>query len=150
MAGFGVVRGFSPQKIELAPARKQSACSSLLFTSQPAESRTTEAGIRIRATAIVRTNSSGSASATGEVGGNWGDVRCGLPCERLSKLRFSQRLGGDHNMATTILGIVREGKIVPEIPLPEGLEVQIMLPEAALVVPPELQAELDAWSLGSA
>jgi hypothetical protein len=50
----------------------------------------------------------------------------------------------------TILGIVREGKIVPEIPLPEGLEVQIMLPEATLVVPPELQAELDAWSLGSA
>jgi hypothetical protein len=53
-------------------------------------------------------------------------------------------------MATTILGIVREGKIVPEIPLPEGLEVQIMLPEATLVVPPELQAELDAWSPGSA
>jgi hypothetical protein len=53
-------------------------------------------------------------------------------------------------MATTILGIVRGGKIVPEIPLPEGLEVQIMLPEATLDVPPELQAELDAWSLGSA
>lgn len=53
-------------------------------------------------------------------------------------------------MTTTILGIVREGKIVPEIPLPEGLEVQITLPEATLVVPPDLQAELDAWSLGSA
>jgi hypothetical protein len=53
-------------------------------------------------------------------------------------------------MATTIQGIVREGKIVPEIPLPEGLEVQITLPESTFVVPPELQEELDAWSLGSA
>ena len=53
-------------------------------------------------------------------------------------------------MATMIRGIVREGKIVPETPLPEGLQVQIALPEELVIVPPELQAELEAWSLGSA
>ena len=53
-------------------------------------------------------------------------------------------------MATVIRGIVKEGKIIPQTPLPEGLEVEIALPEETLVVPPELQAEFDAWSLGSA
>jgi len=53
-------------------------------------------------------------------------------------------------MATMIWGIVKEGKIVPQTPLPEGLQVQITLPEETVVVPPELQTELDAWSLGSA
>ena len=53
-------------------------------------------------------------------------------------------------MATMIWGIVREGRIVPQTPLPEGLEVQISVPEETVLVPPELQAELDAWSLGSA
>ena len=68
MAGLGVVRSFSPKKIEFAPARKQRACNSSLIASRPAESRTNEAGIMIRATAMVRTNSSGSrgpASASG-------------------------------------------------------------------------------------
>jgi len=53
-------------------------------------------------------------------------------------------------MTTTIWGIVRDGKIVPQTPLPEGLHVQITLPENVSAVPPELQAELDAWTLGSA
>jgi len=53
-------------------------------------------------------------------------------------------------MATMIWGIVKEGKIVPQMPLPEGLQVQITLPEETVVVPPELQTELDAWSLASA
>jgi hypothetical protein len=53
-------------------------------------------------------------------------------------------------MATMIWGIVKEGKIVPETPLPEGLHVRITLPEETAGVPPELQAELEAWSLGSA
>jgi hypothetical protein len=52
-------------------------------------------------------------------------------------------------MATTIWGIVKEGKIIPQSPLPEGWEVEITLPEEVVVIPPELQAELDAWSLGS-
>ena len=49
-----------------------------------------------------------------------------------------------------IWGIVREGRVVPQTPLPEGLEVQISVPDETVLVPPELQAELDAWSLGSA
>jgi len=52
-------------------------------------------------------------------------------------------------MAATIWGVVREGKIVPQTPLPDGLQVQITLPED-VVIPRELQAELDAWSQGSA
>jgi uncharacterized protein (DUF433 family) len=48
-------------------------------------------------------------------------------------------------MSLTIWGVVREGKIVPQRPLPDGLQVQITLPEEA-VIPEELQAELDAWS----
>jgi hypothetical protein len=53
-------------------------------------------------------------------------------------------------VATLIRGIVKEGKIIPQTPLPEGLEVEIALPEQTFLVPPDLQAEFDAWSLGSA
>ncbi len=53
-------------------------------------------------------------------------------------------------MAIIVQGIVRDGKIVPEAPLPEGLRVQILLPENALSVPGDIQAELDAWALGNA
>jgi hypothetical protein len=52
-------------------------------------------------------------------------------------------------MSTTIWGVVREGKIVPQTSLPDGLQVQITVPEEA-VIPEELQAELDAWSQGNA
>jgi uncharacterized protein (DUF433 family) len=48
-------------------------------------------------------------------------------------------------MSATIWGVVREGKIVPQTPLPDGLEVQITVPEEA-ILPEGLQAELDAWS----
>jgi uncharacterized protein YdeI (YjbR/CyaY-like superfamily) len=52
-------------------------------------------------------------------------------------------------MSATIWGVVREGKIVPQTSLPDGLQVQITVPED-VVIPEELQAELDAWSLGNA
>jgi hypothetical protein len=52
-------------------------------------------------------------------------------------------------MAATIWGVVHDGKIVPQAPLPEGLKVQISVPED-VVIPEELEAELDAWSLGNA
>jgi hypothetical protein len=52
-------------------------------------------------------------------------------------------------MATIILGVVREGKIVPETTLPEGLHVQISVPEE-VVIPEELQSDLEAWSQGNA
>ena len=50
-------------KIELAPARKHSACASSDSDSRPALSRTIDAGIRMRAVAIMRTSSSGSSGA---------------------------------------------------------------------------------------
>ncbi len=53
-------------------------------------------------------------------------------------------------MASTIWGVVKEGKVIPESPLPEGLKVEITLPEQVRLVPPELQDELDAWAQGSA
>jgi hypothetical protein len=52
-------------------------------------------------------------------------------------------------MTNTIWGTVRDGKIIPEAPLPDGLRVQITAPEQ-VVIPGELQAELDDWSLGNA
>ncbi len=46
-----------------------------------------------------------------------------------------------------VSGIVRNGVIVPEgeVKLPEGVHVEILMPE----VPPELQAEFDAWEAAS-
>lgn len=52
-------------------------------------------------------------------------------------------------MAAIILGVVREGKIVPDASLPEGLRVQITVPEEA-VIPEELQSDLELWSQGNA
>ncbi len=48
-----MVRSLFPAKIEFAPARKQSACSASLIEIRPAERRTIDFGIRIRAVAIV-------------------------------------------------------------------------------------------------
>ncbi|MEK7398979.1 MAG: antitoxin AF2212-like protein [Candidatus Poribacteria bacterium] len=44
-------------------------------------------------------------------------------------------------------GIVKNGVIIPQdnIKLPEGTHVNIII----LSIPPELQAELDAWDLAS-
>ncbi|HZW33043.1 MAG TPA: DUF433 domain-containing protein [Isosphaeraceae bacterium] len=52
-------------------------------------------------------------------------------------------------MSATIWGFVREGKIVPLTPLSDGLQVQITVPEEA-IIDEELQAQLDAWSHGNA
>lgn len=52
-------------------------------------------------------------------------------------------------MPAVIWGVVHDGKIVPQAPLPEGLHVQITVPEDP-VIPEELQADLDAWSRGNA
>src|SRR5689334_9107606 len=51
---FGVVSSFSPVKIELAPARKHSACVLSDMLSRPADRRTMDLGIVMRATATVR------------------------------------------------------------------------------------------------
>jgi hypothetical protein len=52
-------------------------------------------------------------------------------------------------MAAVIWGVVREGKIVPQATLPEGLHVQITIPEE-VEISQELQAELDACCQGNA
>src|SRR6202012_4876966 len=53
--GFGVVKSFSPANNELAPAIKQSACSTVVISVRPADKRTTVLGIIIRVVAIMRT-----------------------------------------------------------------------------------------------
>ena len=49
-------------------------------------------------------------------------------------------------MSTTITGVVTNGVIVPNLPLPEGAHVEIHMSQ----VPSELRAELAAWQQGSA
>jgi len=50
-------------------------------------------------------------------------------------------------MPTIVRGIVKEGKVIPETPLPEGVSVQITIPDE---LEPDIREELDAWALGSA
>lgn len=51
-------------------------------------------------------------------------------------------------MSSTIWGVVQDGKIIPQTPLPDGLQVQITVPEDVLI-PEELRAELTGWSQGN-
>jgi hypothetical protein len=47
-----------------------------------------------------------------------------------------------------VQGVVRDGRVIPDAPLPEGARVEVRLvgpPD----VPPELQAEFDAWGRAS-
>lgn len=53
-------------------------------------------------------------------------------------------------MATTVWGVVKEGVIVPNAPLPEGARVEIRLAEVPADIPPELQQEFEAWDRASA
>jgi hypothetical protein len=53
-------------------------------------------------------------------------------------------------MATTVGGVVKEGCVVPDSPLPEGARVEILLTEMLPSVSPELQLEFDAWDRASA
>ena len=52
-------------------------------------------------------------------------------------------------MPDTTCGVVQNGKIIPQTPLPDGLQVHFTVPEGILI-PDELQDEFDAWSLGNA
>jgi len=61
-------------------------------------------------------------------------------------------------MATSVWGIVKEGRVVPTSPLPEGAHVEIRVADPPTDVspspPPELPAELgpefEAWDRASA
>jgi uncharacterized protein (DUF433 family) len=52
-------------------------------------------------------------------------------------------------MSQTIWGVVQDGKIIPQTPLPDGLQVQITVPEEVLI-PDDIQAELLGLSQGNA
>ncbi len=48
-------------------------------------------------------------------------------------------------MFTTIMGVVTNGVVVPNSPLPEGARVEIRLQPVSLEVSAELQEEFDGW-----
>jgi hypothetical protein len=51
---------------------------------------------------------------------------------------------------STIRGIVINGVVVPNTPLPEGARVEIQLQGNRQSVPPELQEEFDGWERAGA
>jgi hypothetical protein len=53
-------------------------------------------------------------------------------------------------MGAMVPGVVEDGKVVPRTPLPNGLSVQILLPEDLDAEEAELRAELAAWRAGNA
>jgi hypothetical protein len=46
---------------------------------------------------------------------------------------------------TKTVGVVKDGVIVPNIPIPEGFRVLIEFSEEQLLFTPEEQAEFDEW-----
>ena len=52
-------------------------------------------------------------------------------------------------MSQAIGGIVRNGVIVPDAPLPEGIRVEIRISTRRVDVPSEMQEEFDAWNRAS-
>jgi len=46
-------------------------------------------------------------------------------------------------------GIVRNGVVVPDSPLPEGVRVDVTISTRAVEVTPEEQEEFDAWDRAS-
>jgi hypothetical protein len=53
-------------------------------------------------------------------------------------------------MSLVVAGFVKNGVVVPNAPLPEGAFVEVHVIHGPIDVPPELQAELDAWQRASA
>ncbi len=53
-------------------------------------------------------------------------------------------------MESCVQGVVKDGVIVPEAPLPEGARVEIRLLAEQLEMPPEWRAEFEAWNRASA
>ncbi len=53
-------------------------------------------------------------------------------------------------MSIVVAGFVKNGVVVPNAPLPEGAFVEVHVINGPIEVPPELQAELDAWQLAGA
>jgi hypothetical protein len=52
-------------------------------------------------------------------------------------------------MDLIVLGVVREGRVVPDSPLPEGARVEVRIAAPTAGVPADLLAEFEAWSRAS-
>jgi len=52
-------------------------------------------------------------------------------------------------MTAAIWGVVKNGLVVPQAPLPEGARVRIVLGADDPALPADLQEEFDAWAVGS-
>jgi hypothetical protein len=50
----------------------------------------------------------------------------------------------------TVTGVVMNGIVVPNSPLPEGARVEIYLDPSSIEMEPELKEELMAWQQGNA
>jgi hypothetical protein len=53
-------------------------------------------------------------------------------------------------MSILVAGFVKNGVVVPNTPLPEGAFVEVRVIQGPIDVPPDLQAELNAWHQASA
>jgi hypothetical protein len=53
-------------------------------------------------------------------------------------------------MPIIVAGVVKNGVVVPNAPLPEGAFVEVHVIHGPVEVPPELQAELAAWQQAGA
>lgn len=53
-------------------------------------------------------------------------------------------------MSMVVAGFVKNGVVVPNVPLPEGAFVEVHVIGGPIEVPPELQEELDAWQRAGA
>jgi hypothetical protein len=53
-------------------------------------------------------------------------------------------------MESIVRGVVKDGQIVPSVPLPEDAWVEIRLADPPVEVPPELLEEFEAWDRASA
>jgi hypothetical protein len=54
------------------------------------------------------------------------------------------------HIMSTITGVVTNGVVIPNTPLPEGARVEIQLQPNRPEVPPELQEEFDGWDRAGA
>jgi hypothetical protein len=52
-------------------------------------------------------------------------------------------------MELIVRGVVRQGQVVLDAPLPEGVQVEVRLLGPAPELPPELLAEFEAWGRAS-
>ena len=70
--------------------------------------------------------------------------------EQVGGTEFGHATGGGMAAMTISWGVVKQGVVVPNLPLPEGARVEIRIDYSVPGVPPELQEEFDAWDVASA